>query len=75
MTDTIKINMVLLVVFSALGMMSIIGACVGATHQLFVAGICLIMAYASYVDGHYGMSVKKYLKQSFKNKRIKPLSR
>lgn len=75
MTDTIKINMVLLVVFSALGMMSIIGACVGATHQLFTAGICLIMAYASYVDGHYGMSVKKYLKQSFRNKRIKPLSR
>lgn len=75
MTDTIKINMVLLVVFSALGMMAIIGACVGATHQLFIAGICLIMAYASYVDGHYGMSVKKYLKQSFRNKRIKPLSR
>lgn len=75
MTDTIKINMVLLVVFSALGMMSIIGACVGATHQLFIAGICLVLAYASYVDNHYGMSVKRYIKLVLRAKNIKLLSR
>ena len=71
MKDVIITNLCSMVIFGLLGMAALIGVCVGATHQLFVASISFLMTYVSYVDNHYSRSIKELIPLWNRARRIK----